>query len=205
MLEFLTGQASERKLRLLACACCRAWDPELSLSDHACRAVETTERYVDGEASREELEAASVVAREAYYLAVQEAGRGVRGAWLARLAGWASGSREGHLMRIGVMTDPDLWRRMGVPRETLLPLIRCIFGNPFAEVSLSPEWLTWGSRTVPALAAAIHDERAFDRLPILADALEDAGCDNRDILDHLRGPGPHSRGCHVLDLLLGRN
>jgi hypothetical protein len=60
------------------------------------------------------------------------------------------------------------------------------------------------SPTAAALAATIYHERAFDRLPILADALEDAGCDNADILDHLRGPGPHVRGCWALDLVLGK-
>ena len=54
------------------------------------------------------------------------------------------------------------------------------------------------------LAQGIYEERAFDRLPILADALEDAGCDNADILSHCRGPGPHARGCWVVDLLLGK-
>jgi hypothetical protein len=67
--------------------------------------------------------------------------------------------------------------------------------------SLEPAWLT---STVIALAKGIEDERAFDRLPILADALQDAGCDNADILDHCRGPGPHVRGCWVVDLVLGK-
>jgi hypothetical protein len=54
------------------------------------------------------------------------------------------------------------------------------------------------------LAQAIYDDRAFDRLPILADALEEAGCDTADILAHCRGPGPHVRGCWVVDLILGK-
>jgi hypothetical protein len=57
---------------------------------------------------------------------------------------------------------------------------------------------------IPKLAQAIYDDRAFDRLPVLADALEDAGCTDPDFLGHLRGPGPHVRGCHIVDLLLGR-
>ena len=60
----------------------------------------------------------------------------------------------------------------------------------------------WNDATLPRLARSIYQERAFDRLPILADALEDAGCDNADILNHLRGPGPHARGCWLVDLLL---
>ncbi len=74
-------------------------------------------------------------------------------------------------------------------------------GNPFRPYHLEPRWLT---ETVVALAAGIEADRAFDRMPILADALEDAGCDDRPMLDHLRGPGPHAVGCWVLDLLLNR-
>lgn len=74
----------------------------------------------------------------------------------------------------------------------------------FRSVNLDPSWLTWNDRTVRRMAQAIYDERAFDRLPVLADALEDAGCHDLDILGHCRGPGPHTRGCWVVDVLLGK-
>ena len=64
--------------------------------------------------------------------------------------------------------------------------------------------VAWNDGTVRKIAQAIYDERAFDRLPILADALEDAGCDNADILNHCRNGGEHVRGCWVVDLLLGK-
>src|SRR5262249_51866038 len=80
-------------------------------------------------------------------------------------------------------------------------LIRDIFGNPFLPVTLNPPCRT---SIVTALAQSIYDDRAFDRLPILADALEDAGCDNADTLNHCRQPGEHVRGCWVVDLVLGR-
>jgi hypothetical protein len=80
-------------------------------------------------------------------------------------------------------------------------LMRCVFGNPFRPVSFSPRWR---SADAVGLARGIYDDRAFDRLPILADALLDAGCDNRYVLDHCRGPGPHTRGCWVVDQVLGR-
>jgi hypothetical protein len=83
-------------------------------------------------------------------------------------------------------------------------LMRDILGNPFRLAMISPCWLTWNGGTIPKLAEGIYTDRAFDRLPILADALEDAGCDNADILAHCRGPGPHVRGCWVVDLLLGK-
>ena len=67
-----------------------------------------------------------------------------------------------------------------------------------------PQWLAWNECTIPKLVQAISAHHAFDRLPVLADALEDAGCTDRAVLDHLRGPGPHVRGCWVLDLLLGK-
>jgi hypothetical protein len=80
-------------------------------------------------------------------------------------------------------------------------LLRDIFGNPFRPVALDTSWL---SSTVVALARGIYDDRAFDRMPILADALEDAGCDNEDVLNHSRGGGPHVRGCWVVDLVLNK-
>jgi hypothetical protein len=81
--------------------------------------------------------------------------------------------------------------------------LRDIFGNPFRPVTFDPEWRT---TTALALATGIYDERAFDRLPILADALQDAGCDNDDILTHLRDTTtPHVRGCWALDLVLGKS
>jgi len=78
---------------------------------------------------------------------------------------------------------------------------RYVFGNPFRPVAADPAWLT---STVIALAEGIYRDRAFDRMPILADALQDAGCANDNILNHCRQPGDHVRGCWVIDLLTGR-
>ena len=80
-------------------------------------------------------------------------------------------------------------------------LLQDIIGNPFRPVTLNPAWLT---PTVTGLAAAIYDERAFDRMPVLADALEEAGCDHPDVLAHCRGEDIHERGCWVLDLVIGK-
>jgi hypothetical protein len=92
-----------------------------------------------------------------------------------------------------------------VDPTVLTALLRCIFGNPFRPApSLAPAVLAWNGGTVPKLAAAIYEERAFDRLPILADALEDAGCTDADILGHCRGGGEHVRDCWVVDLVLGK-
>jgi hypothetical protein len=80
-------------------------------------------------------------------------------------------------------------------------LFRDIFGNPFHQLTFNPSWLT---STVLALANGIYQEKAFDRMPILADALQDAGCDNEDVLNHCRQPGEHVRGCWVIDSVTGR-
>jgi hypothetical protein len=81
-----------------------------------------------------------------------------------------------------------------------ISIVREIFGNPFRQVAVAPEWIT---PTVLALANGIYADRAFDRMPILADGLEESGCDNKDILLHCRQPGEHVRGCWVIDLLTG--
>lgn len=80
--------------------------------------------------------------------------------------------------------------------------LRDVAGNPFRPVTVLPEWRT---AAVVDLAQSIGNESAFDRLPILADALEDAGCRDVQILDHCRGKGPHVRGCWVIELLTVEN
>ncbi|AMV27755.1 hypothetical protein VT84_25360 [Gemmata sp. SH-PL17] len=79
--------------------------------------------------------------------------------------------------------------------------IRDIFGNPFRPVALSPSWRT---STVVALASQMYGSRDFSATPVLADALQDAGCDSADVLDHCRNNGPHVRGCWVVDPVLGK-
>jgi hypothetical protein len=111
-------------------------------------------------------------------------------AWICRPDAW-----EAATIHAGcVVCDED-------ERSHCMAVIRCIFGNPFRPVTTNPKFLT---PTVQSLAQAIYTERAFDRLPILADALEEAGCTNLDILNHCRQPGVHARGCWALDLVLGR-
>src|SRR5262249_16297801 len=83
-------------------------------------------------------------------------------------------------------------------------LLRDIFGHYFHRAIPDRWWLTWGECTVPRLARGIYESRAFTDLPILADALEEAGCTDEAILSHCRGPGPHVRGCWVVDLLLDK-
>jgi hypothetical protein len=77
--------------------------------------------------------------------------------------------------------------------------MRCIFGNPFRPVAFDPAWRT---PNVTAIAQTIYEDRRFEDMPILADALEEAGCTSADILDHCRQPGEHARGCWLVDLIL---
>ena len=80
-------------------------------------------------------------------------------------------------------------------------LLRDIFGNPFRPVTVDPSWLT---STVVAVARQMYESRDFSPMPILADALQDSGCEEERVLGHCRGPGPHVRGCWVCDLILGK-
>jgi hypothetical protein len=207
MLAFLRGKASERKLRLFAAGCCRRVWP--ALTEARCReAVGVAERYADGLASRGELESARHLAEvdadvaEAWYRAALDSYgisadkrdyREAAGAALAAASDpiWGATAELGKTARVFGGSKPRL--------------LRCIFGNPFRPAPpIAPAWLSWNSGTVPRLAAAIYEDRAFDRLPVLADALEDAGGADAELLDHCRGPGPHARGCWVVDLLLGK-
>jgi biotin carboxyl carrier protein len=103
------------------------------------------------------------------------------------------------------VSDP-LYRVVALPdtgagASSLAEALRDIAGNPFDPCTIVPAWLT---TTVVALAEGVCADQAFDRLPILADALEDAGCTDAALLGHLRGPGPHIHGCWALDAILGK-
>ena len=103
--------------------------------------------------------------------------------------------------RLAEFALAERWPRWA-DESNCVPLFRDIFGNPFRPVAFDPEWRT---ETVVGIARDIYEDRAFERVPILADAIEEAGCDNADILSHCREPGVHVRGCWVVDLLLGKS
>jgi hypothetical protein len=122
-------------------------------------------------------------------------------AWFAAqgAASNAAFALEEEVLEVG---DVETTNRAETTRQA--DLLRCIIGNPFHPADIDSKWLSWNNGTIPAIARRIYDERRFEDMPILADALEDAGCADAAILDHCRGPGPHVRGCWVLDLLLGK-
>jgi hypothetical protein len=85
-------------------------------------------------------------------------------------------------------------------------ILRDLVGNPFRPApALESGWLRDEQGAVSKLAISIYDAHSFDRLPLLADALEDAGCGDVELLSHLRAEGPHVRGCQALDRVLGRD
>lgn len=200
MLAHLDRPSPDRKVRLYAVACCRnLWD---MLPGQASRdGVEWAERFADGKVKRDEEYDRLNWASEADYLR-----------HTYRLIGDAEVSEEEKykLFRAAFFAFFVMWYENCFPdysnferhREHLsVRSVHDIFGNPFRPVTLDPSWLT---STVLTIASDIYEEKAFDQMPILADALQDAGCDNEEILRHCRGPGPHTRGCWVVDLVLGR-
>jgi hypothetical protein len=210
MLNFLRKQVKvtrtkggRRKLRLFGCGCCRrAWH---ALTEKgSCVAVEQAERYADRKLDGQELLHAWNTAMEAYLSVTHRRRPAALAAWrVVEQKSWlaagawrhTSGKQTSRLMK----TTPE--------HELIAQasLLRCIFANPFRPLPrLVPSVLSWNDGTVAKLASAIYEERAFESVPILADALEEAGCSDEEILAHLRGPGPHVRGCWVLDLLLNK-
>jgi hypothetical protein len=233
MLQWLLreGKAHERKLRLFAVACCRLiWH---RLHDPRSRqAVETTERFIEGEATLAEMAGASREAEAAQH----DAGQNRR---------WSGGEYAALATALAPEWNPDRWpcvqsvacqavtaaaqfaelsgkNRKERKRNSLLGhtevtqaqsiLIRDLFGNPFrAAPTVEPSLLNWNGGLITHLAQAAYDDRQLpegtlsaSRLAVLADAFEEAGCADAEILAHLRGPGPHVRGCHVLDAILGK-
>ncbi|HEY7330949.1 MAG TPA: hypothetical protein VH592_25150 [Gemmataceae bacterium] len=215
MLRYLLGRTSDRKLRLFAVACCRRiW--HLLIDKRSREAVEVAERYADGRATDEELETASDAAHAVWDADMERAS--TEGKWdrRSRLPYYnASAAAYNVAIPLGwwgaapAFVDPDKIARETVPDTSAegaaqCVLLRDIFGNPFRPVTLHSTWLVWQGGTIPNLGQAIYDDRAFDRLPILADALEEAGCTNADVLAHCRQPWEHVRGCWAVDLLLGK-
>jgi hypothetical protein len=216
LLLTLKGKRLPRQRRLFAVACCRRWLHEM-LDAESRQAVEVAERYADGLASGEELAAAYRAAQEAAArrlnpcLTAPEWKAGpLWNAWrLAHAAQLACASSKmedaANEIRLRIAHLLGKNRDKQLDQEMLIQcaLIRDIFGNPFRpQLTVDRSWLSWNDRTVPNLAQAIYIDRSFDRLPILADALEEAGCDNADILNHCRQHGEHVRGCWVVDLLV---
>jgi hypothetical protein len=218
-----------RRLVLFACGCCRlVWE---RIEDEASRrAVEVSERAAEGQASRQELRAAEEEAeavckgtQQQLYLFAREASASAERTRAGVRSGLAQAACMAATRRFSVMSAHSaamttatavMWlagapeagqqaRRAMTARQA--QLVRCIFGNPFRPLpDIDPAWPAWDGGAVRKLAASIHAERRFGDLPVLADALEEAGCADEAILRHCRDGGDHALGCWVLDRLLGK-
>jgi hypothetical protein len=204
------GRLLSRKLRLFAVACCRLLWSHMR-DDRSRNAVEVAERYADGAATADELKAAGRRAEVAW--APPRKWRAPASPTLEELAALTAWQVTGELAIFA--GQAVLGRLQGIEVKVLKSdqcrLVREIAGNSIRPASLDPAWLHWNGGTVPKLAAAAYEERQLPegtldpgRLLVVADALEESGCDSPEILTHFRGPGPHVRGCWVVDLLLGK-
>jgi hypothetical protein len=206
MLKFLGKKYSPRKLRLFAVACCRCQEVWHTLGNAGQRAVEMAERYADGQARQIEVDEAGEAASLAYLGG--QPGSHAPGFWVTRWNAFkaacdtsAYAAAEG----IGTVENLKAWEfSFAAARAKHCDLLRDIAGNPFRSATLASVVLTWQDGTVVRIAQSIYESNRFGDLPILADALEDAGCSDADILNHCRGEGEHVRGCWVIDLLTGR-
>jgi hypothetical protein len=211
MLQSQRDDITERQIRLFAVACCRRiWS--LMADERSRKAVELAERFADGRANRRERKAAADAALAARRVVEYGPDWGLFNAAFAACLAVSYSARDAAIMNIaGDTTNAagyavELYGISSKAAEhaAQAALVRDILGNPFRPIRFDPAWLEWRVGGVGKLAQAIYDERRFADLPILADALEDAGCTNADILSHCRQPGEHVRGCWVIDLLLGK-
>jgi len=191
----LKGKPSARKMRLAAVACCRhTWH---LLEDEISRnAVEAAELYADKLITSAEIHELEERASELVDLSRQYGTDNKADAAQAAalcLALWAQASW-------GTSQVLGLTEKI-ISRQTQMGILCCVFRVPFRPTSFDLAWRTSDSL---ALANGIYTERAFDRMPILADALEEAGCDSEEVLLHCRGDGPHVKGCWVVDAVLGK-
>jgi hypothetical protein len=210
-----------RKLRLFACGCCRQVWPLIE-DPRSRRLVELSERQADGQADPAELAKAEVAATAAKAEADLAGGglspmthtRKVGAAIAAALLTAAKEPSEAARRSSGcaLCAVGGSWS-IGVPNpawdaqeKRQSDLFRCLFGNPFRPTpAVRSSWLRWRSGTVGNIARAIYEGRRYEEMPVLADALEEAGCTTPDVLRHCRQPGEHGTGCWVVDLLTGRS
>jgi hypothetical protein len=227
--DHIAGVGSERKLRLFAHACCRRVE-HLLVDPRSRSALAALARYADGECDRAELgahwsgahaakraieeplcrdgclhsTAESIAAGAVFYAANPTYAEASRTPHYENATATAAATAA--LVATGSVAYSHAKRRsdsesaQSTEAAVQARLLRDIFGNPFCPVAFSP---TWRSETAVLLARSMYESRDFSAMPILADALQDAGCGNDDVLNHCRTPGEHVRGCWVVDQVLG--
>jgi hypothetical protein len=204
-LEKQRASGSGRKQRLFACACCRQCAD--LLEDARClAAVQVGEQFAEGLDDADDIIVAFDVTCEIAEEQRKTQGDASTFAALANVT--CEESSEIAYYAYLYLLDLTQEDNRAVCQVWCKHVVRCIFGNPFRPVVANAAWLT---PTVAGIAKAAYEARALPsgeldaaRLAVLADALEENGCCNDDILRHLRGSGPHVRGCWVVDLLLGK-
>jgi hypothetical protein len=196
LLDFIDGRLSVRQSRLIAIASCRTI-PTATLGALGEHWLATADKL----AEQPEVKLTPA--------AVRKWMRALPTDWEDRLA---HPSLQAVYFQVGCGDPRTTMLNVGYVRGTTGPnydlvdeefadVVREVVGDPFLPTSADPSWLT---STVVALARTMYETRDFTGMPILADALQDAGCDNEDILDHCRKARPHARGCWVVDLVLGK-
>ena len=188
------GKASDRKLRLLACGLARRMWDRIELPS-VCRAVELAEQVADGLVRKSE----HAIAEQLLNVS-RAALKAITSGQVAEKVHCAALASASMFARQADWTASSLAAQTKLKKQGVAVVIRDIFGNPFRPVAFSP---SWRSDTALSLARGMYESRDFGAMPILADALQDAGCDD-DVLNHCRGKGPHVRGCWVVDLVLGK-
>lgn len=210
LLDYLRRKApvSQRKVHLFSCACCRrVWD--LIWSRRSLQAVLVREAYLDRLPGGERLPMSQRSAREALAESPKEPGtiKATEAAYRAtrNTEAFTQAETVSKLCAEAVAEANKDLGAWGMERAAQATVLRNIVGNPFRPLPpVDPAWLEWNQQTVLRLAQTIHEEGRFDEVPVLADALIEAGCDSEPLLDHLRS-GQHYRGCWAMDLLLGLN
>jgi hypothetical protein len=227
IVAFPNCKGSDRKMRLFACACYRLIG-HLLPHPLAQATVVLAEQVADGVVPVEELQQAEARIRAAID-AIEEGWRVSHGPErkallpthaalaLALQAIWKEAPKAAYyssstayltvaeILNPGATTsDSGSFASQKAEERCQADVLRCIFGHLFHSATIDPAPLAWNNSIVPELAWGIYEDQAFDRLPILADALEEPGCTDAEILGHLRSPGPHARGCWVVDLLTGK-
>jgi hypothetical protein len=184
LLDYVGASLESRKAFLVTAACFhRHWERLPTVAQEWARLAALA---AEGKATRQDLDDA--------FEALEEFGP--PGEFVA-LLDMAYGMWKSEWPYLEAGTQDPAWL---AERKAQAGLVRDVFPNPFCPVVRK---LAWGTDTVLGLARAAYTG-AFDTLPVLADALEEAGCDCVDILAHCRGPGPHVRGCWVVDLVLSK-
>jgi hypothetical protein len=184
------NKASERKLRLFAVACARR-ALDLFPADIDLEILDVAMLMADGRVTEQDLTFTRARARGRSGLVSLLGPAAVAADEVAESAAAARAGRRDS-------------RTYTAERVAQTELLREVFGNPVRPALVDPSWLEWGGQVVRALAQGIYEDRTFQRIPVLADALEDAGCSDHPIIVHLRGNGTHFRGCWVIDTLTGR-